>query len=147
MKKGILILLLVIIGLNMSYSQTRDDFQKEMDLLFGELEKTMQQFAPLFNGELEKQLDTLDLKKFGLDLEQLEKQFEGKNLDNLSLSEIRDIMQIQMEMMENLDLSQFNEFFKQFGFETPKAPHNTPNEDDPKEEKSSGKKKRKVYKL
>ena len=143
MKKGFLLLLISFLSFNIGFTQDKSDFQKEMDSLFGELEKMVTQLEPLFNGELEAKLDSLDFSQFGFDIQALEKSLEGKNLDELSMNEMMDIMRLQMEQLDKADFSKFNQLFESLGLPSP----NIPNPDSSDEKKKSSKKKRKSYKL
>jgi len=148
MKKGILLLLIVVFSLNLSSAQIQNDFESEIESLFGELEKTMQQLEPLINGELFNQLDTLDISQLGFDAQKFEQMLEGKDLDNLSIDDMMDVMRLQMEMMEDIDLSQFNQLFEGFGLTSPNLPESFPkSEEGDKEKPAKKKKKRKSYKL
>ena len=140
MKKGFLLLFISILSFNIGFAQGKSDFQKEMDLLFGELEKVVTQLEPLFNGELEANLDSLDFSQFGFDIEALEKNLEGKNLDELSMDEMMNLMRLQMEQLDKVDFSQFNQLFESLGLPSPNIPA-------PDEKNKPAKKKRKSYKL
>ncbi len=146
MKKSIFILVIGLMSLNMSFAQTQDgnNLSKEFDLLLGELENTMRQFEGLVDGI--NQLDTLDLNAFGFDIERLEKSLEGKDMDNLSIDDMMDLMKLQMEMMEDIDLNEINKLFEGLGFTPPNM--NTPRSN-PEDgtEPAKKKKKRKTYKL
>ena len=149
MKKGILLLFVTIFSFNLSSAQNQSDFQNEIESLFGELEKTMQQLEPLINGNLFNQLDTLDISQLGFDPQKFEQMLEGKDLDNLSMDDMMDIMRIQMEMMEDIDLSQFNQLFEGFGLTSPNLPKSFPKSEEREETQPAKKKKkkRKSYKL
>jgi len=150
MKKGILLLLITIVSLNLSSAQNQSDFQSEIESLFGALEKTMQQLEPLINGDLFDQLDSLDVGQLGFDPQKFEEMLEGKDLDNLSIDNMMDIMRTQMEMMDDIDLSQFNQLFEGFGLTSPNLPESFPkseSEGGKKEQPVKKKKKRKSYKL
>ena len=148
MKKGILLLFVTIFSLNLSSAQNQNDFQSEIELLFGELEKTITQLEPLINGNFLEQLDSLDVSQLGFDTEKFEQMLEGKDLDNLSMDDMMDIMRLQMEMMEDIDLSQFNQLFEGFGLTSPNIPKTLPESGEgDKEKPAKSKKKRKSYKL
>ncbi len=149
MKKGILLLFITIFSFNLSSAQNQSDFQNEIESLFGELEKTMQQLEPLINGNFLNQLDTLDISQLGFDPQKFEQMLEGKDLDNLSVDDMMDIMRIQMEMMEDIDLSQFNQLFEGFGLTSPNLPKSFPKSEEGEKEQPAKKrkKKRKSYKL
>lgn len=146
MKKSIFILVIGLLSLNMSFAQTQDHNNpaSELDLLFGELENTMRQFEGIINGI--NKLDTLDLNAFGFDIERLEKNLEGKDMDNLSIDDMMDLMKIQMEIMEDIDLNEINKLFEGLGFTPPNM--NTPRSNPENgTEPAKKKKKRKTYKL
>lgn len=146
MKKGILILLLGIFSFSSSSAQNTDNLAQDMELLFGELQKSMQHFEQFLNDDMLQQIDSIDFKRFGFDVEELERRLEGKDLDNLSLTDMIDIMHIQMELMEDLDFSQFGDLLQNFGLTAPIL--TVPPADSEEDEKSSKKKKkRKSYKL
>lgn len=146
MKRSILVFLVSLFSFQLSIAQTQDDFKNEIEILMGEMQKSLQQFESLFNEDFIQSIDSLDFNSFGIDIQELEKHLEGKNLDNLSIDDMMDIMHLQMEMMEQLDFSQFNQFFEGLGI-SPDFPKNiTPPKKD-EQEQPSKKKKRKTYKL
>ena len=146
MKKSLFILIVGLLSFNMSFAQTPDNNNplSELDVLFGELENTMRQFDGLINGI--SQLDTLDLNAFGFDIERLEKSLEGKDMDNLSMDDMMDIMKLQMEMMQDIDLNEINKLFEGLGFTPPNMTDPRSNPEDGKKP-AKKKKKRKTYKL
>jgi len=152
MKKAFLFILIGLFSMNISFAQNNDELKRGFENLSGELEKMFQDFEILLNGEALAKLDTLDIKKFGFDIEALEKQLEGKDMDNLNMTDMMDMMQLQMEMLDQVDFSQFNQLFKDLGINAPGIP--SPNQRDRVRPKSNDKnkatkkgKKRKSYKL
>lgn len=148
MKKIILLPLFAFLSFNISFAQMPDDFKGEIEMLFGELQNSMQQLESLLNDDILQQLDSIDFRSFGIDIEALEESLAGKNLDNLNMDDMMDLMRIQMDSMEDIDFSQFNQFFEQLGiappdFDAQPAPANPGTE----EEKPVKKKKRKTYKM
>lgn len=152
MKKAFLLLIIGLFTINISFAQSNDELKQGFEELSGELGKMLQDFEILLNGEALAQLDTLDIKKFGFDIKAFEKQLEGKDMNNLNMDDMMDIMQLQMEMLDQIDFSQFNQLFKDLGFDTPNIP--SPNQRNRTQPKSNDKnkatkkgKKRKTYKL
>ena len=153
MKKGILLILIGLFSMNISFAQSpNDELKQGFEELSGELGKMFKDFEILFNGDALSNLDSIDVKSFGFDIEGLEKQLEGKDMNSLNLDDMMDIMQLQMEMLDQVDFSQFNQLFKDLGFDTPNIP--APNQENRVQPKSNDKnkatkqgKKRKSYKL
>ena len=152
MKKAFLLLIIGLFSINISFAQNNDELKRGFEDLSGELEKMFQDFEILLNGEALAKLDTLDIKKFGFDIDALEKQLEGKDMNSLNLTDMMDLMQTQMNMLDQIDFSQFNQLFKDLGIDAPGIP--APNQRDRVLPKSNDKnkatkkgKKRKSYKL
>ena len=153
MKKGILLILIGLFSINISFAQSpNEDMKQGFEELSGELGKMFKDFEILFNGDALSNLDSLDVKSFGFDIEAFEKQLEGKDMNNLNMDDMMDLMKIQMDMLDQVDFSQFNQLFKDLGFDTPNIP--SPNQRDRIQPKSNDKnkatkkgKKRKSYKL
>ena len=152
MKKGILLILIGLLSFNISFAQSNDELKKGFEDLSGELEKMFKDFEILFNGDALSKLDSIDVKSFGFDIEGLEKQLEGKDMNNLNLEDMMGLMQSQMKMLDQVDFSQFNQLFKDLGLDVPGIP--SPNQRDRVQPKSDDKnkatkkgKKRKTYKL
>ena len=152
MKKAFLLILIGLFSFNISFAQNTDELKRGFEDLSGELEKMIQDFEFLLNGEALAKIDTLDIKKFGFDIEAIEKQLEGKDLDNLNMDDMMGLMQLQMDMLDQIDFSQFNQLFKDLGFDATNIP--SPNQRNRVQPKSDDKnkatkkgKKRKSYKL
>jgi len=153
MKKGILLLVIGLFSINISFAQSNDDIKQGFGDLQEEMQKMFKDFEIIFNGEALSNLDTLDIKSFGFDIEALEKQLEGKDMNNLDMNDMMDLMDTQMKMLDQIDFSQFNQLFKDLGLDSPEIPspnqrenRTSPKSDDKSKATKKGKK-RKTYKL
>ena len=142
MKKVTFILLLAVFNIQLSFAQTQDDLQREMDILLEDLEQSMKQVEQFFN---EKMMKKLDFSQLEIDLEKLEKQFGEKGLDKINSEKLEEIMRQQMEILKNIDFSQFSEFFENLEIPAPK--NNSGENNGENESKTPSKKKRKTYKM
>jgi len=153
MKKLLFTFFIGMLSLNISFAQTEEQIEegietleKGMEEMMKEMEKAFGTFETLLNQDWESKFDSIDIQKFGLDFEKLEKEFEGLDLNELNSEKMMDILRIQMEMLQDVDFSQLQELFESFNLPIPDL-EDAPNNEKNNNKTTPSKKKRKTSKI